>query len=231
MIYSSRRRAAAARFLPLVPILALAAGACRSLGSSGAPGPVAPAASALFARARAAVEAPGGDQPAARDEARVLAVRALAAEPGWVAPRRFLDDLLLRELRGPEALAEHLRHLALEPGDAGRLYLAGRLEGDAGAPRFEAAVRAARELGWGHHGLAWSHGRAGRGGPAARHERRALERASSCSTGATRTFSCLPRRQRSQYACTYSAVGSGSEGIDRSTSWRCHPSVSRGWQR
>ena len=59
----------------------------------------------------------------------------------------------------------------------------------------------------------------------------ALERASSCSTGATRTFSCLPRRQRSQYACTYSAVGSGSEGIDRSTSWRCHPSVSRGWQR
>ncbi len=147
------------------------AGGC-ALGGAPRVAPVPPAASALFAEARAALGVPAPD---ARARARAGAFEALALAPGWVAPRRLLDDLALEDLLGPEALGDHLAALARDPGDAARLYLAGRLERS--GERFAAALQADRHLAWAHHGLAYEAAIRGDDEGAARHERRALVRA------------------------------------------------------
>ena len=113
----------------------------------------------------------------AREEARREAERALAAAPDWVAPQRLLDDLLREELLGLEALSAHHQEIDRNPYAANALYLAGRLEGQIGAKRFEKAVLADPELAWGYHGLAWEALRLGRLQDALRHGENALERA------------------------------------------------------
>ena len=110
-------------------------------------------------------------------EASAAAERALEIAPDWVAPRRFLDDLERAALLGPDALSVHLETLERSPRDAVALYLAGRLEGPDGSPRFERAIRLDPDLGWAEHGLAWNRFLAGDPAIALRHGRRAFARA------------------------------------------------------
>jgi hypothetical protein len=91
-----------------------------------------------------------------RAAASAAAGRAAQLAPGWVAPRRFLDDMLREELRAPTALALRREELERSPQDAGCAYLTGRLEGRAGRARIEAAVRLDPALSWARHGSAWN---------------------------------------------------------------------------
>jgi hypothetical protein len=136
--------------------------------------PIALEASALFQKARVAIREGG---PHAREEARAAAEEALEAAPGWVAPARLLDDLLVDDLLAVEALGRHRASLAAMPSSAFHNYLAGRLEGVAGVDRFRRAVKQEPELAWGHHGLAWSRAREGDFAEAVEHEVAALQRA------------------------------------------------------
>lgn len=114
--------------------------------------PIHPLASEAFAEARM-LERIGTRE--ARAEALEAARRAVLLEPSWVAPRRMLDDRMLEDLLGVEALAAHRRALELDPSDAAAEYLAGRLEGAEGSPRFERAARLDPDLSWAQHGLAF----------------------------------------------------------------------------
>ncbi len=164
-----------ARHVLVLVLLALAAGLLdvASCASNRAPrvAPVASAASERLAEARLALEA--GDLARAREAAE----RAAELAPDWVAPRRVLDDLARRSLRGPEALGERLRALEESPDDAGLAYLAGRLEGAGGVARLERATRLDRSLAWPWHGVAWNAFLAGDARAAVRAGRRAVERA------------------------------------------------------
>lgn len=149
--------------------LVLAMAACRSAPPP--PEPVSPEASALLARA---ARADRDGHPAVALEA---AGRALELAPGWVAPRRLLDDWLREDLLGPRALAAHLQALETDPADAGSAYLAGRLEGPEGAARFRRAVRSDPGLAWGHHGRAWAASRKRRWSEAVAAQERAFAQA------------------------------------------------------
>ena len=164
------------RSFPIAGLLLAAAApwACRSAR----PGPVVlqvPAdASAALEEARTWLR---GSGPAAVERARAAAQRAREIAPDWVAPRRLEDDLLVVDLRGVEALAEHLAALEQNPDDAAELYLAGRLEGELGRSRFERAARADPDLSWAQHGLAYAASQSGDLERAIAHCTRALERA------------------------------------------------------
>ncbi|MFN0008836.1 MAG: hypothetical protein ACKVXR_13120 [Planctomycetota bacterium] len=168
--------------LGLVSLLALSVLACGSLRRVHLR-PVPGAASRAFAEARAAVDGRHSwsenprDEQAARDRARELAREALASAPDWVGPARLLDDLDRQELRGVEALAARREAIARDGRNAEAFYLAGRLEGDSGEPRFERAFDLDPDLSWARHGLAWSAQRRGRLRAAISHERAAIARA------------------------------------------------------
>ncbi len=133
--------------------------------------PISAPASTLFSQARAEER---GRTEGWRERAEGLAERALEAEPGWVAPARFLDELERFELRGQQVLKRRLEILEAAPEVPANLYLVGRLEGERGKPRFEEALRIDRRFAWGHHGLAWSAFEAGNAAAARRHGERAL---------------------------------------------------------
>ncbi|MBK7644289.1 MAG: hypothetical protein IPJ19_14805 [Planctomycetes bacterium] len=161
----------------LVACAVLAGGACL-VAPPLRVAPVAPEATAALERA---VEhqrergLPGHEDASAREREELE--RALERAPGWVAPQRLLDDLERDELRGAEALERERAKLERDPGDAGTLYLAGRLEGSAGRGRFELALRADPNLAWAHNGLAWSAGSEQHLQEALVHARAALARA------------------------------------------------------
>ena len=133
---------------------------------------VEPEASAAYERAR---EHWRRGTLAATAEARLAAQRAVDLAPGWVAPRRFLDELARADLLGVQALARHRAELAENPMDPGVCYLAGRLEGRSGAWRFERAVQLDPTLAWAWHGLAWAAAADGDPATAIRHGQRAVQ--------------------------------------------------------
>lgn len=169
---AARRRCERWKLLALLLfcILCTACPACRTQPERAAPR-IAPEASAALARAQAHLRERGDG---ARDSARVELERALAIEPRWVAPQRLLDELAREDLRGVEVLARHRDEIARDERDAAALYLAGRLEGRAGEPRFERAVRVDPSFAWGWHGLSWSAQQAGELEESLAHARRAL---------------------------------------------------------
>ncbi len=157
------------RLLPML-LAALSVAACRASAPRPA-APAAPAAAEALARAQAALRA-GGPQAPAR--ARAELEQALAAEPGWVAPRRLLDEILRVDLLALESLAAYRARLATGDGGAEDLYLAGRLEGRAGSARYERAAALDPTLAWAHHGVAFAASSAGRSAEACRAAERAL---------------------------------------------------------
>jgi hypothetical protein len=150
--------------------IALLASACVSSSPSAAP-PVPVAASIAMAEAQDVLRAGG---PGADERARASLERALAAAPDWVAPRRALDEILRRDLRALEALADYRDELERGEGDAATLYLAGRLEGRDGIARFERAATLDPTLAWAWHGLSFRTG-GDEGPPPRKAARRALE--------------------------------------------------------
>ncbi|MCK6444890.1 MAG: hypothetical protein L6Q99_00720 [Planctomycetes bacterium] len=167
---SSARATSLTAWLGAAWLLALVC-ACRALEADARPVPA--EASAAFARARAAAR---GDGAEARELALAEATRARDLAPDWVAPQRFLDELLRSELRGLEALEAHRAKLAVDPQSPRELYLAGRLEGSAGTRRFQQAVERDPSFAWGWHGLAWTAAANGDGELAIRHGHAALAR-------------------------------------------------------
>ncbi len=111
-----------------------------------------------------------------REHALQLALEVVALEPDWIAPRRFVDDVMRELLRGPEALARRRADLSLAPDDPAQLYLVGRLEGPAGKQELERAARVG-DGAWMQHGRAWNHFMDGSPKSAARYGQRALDRA------------------------------------------------------
>jgi hypothetical protein len=141
--------------------------------------PVPAEASALFDEAEAldALDATGERAAPARERAAELARRALEVAPDWIAPQRLIDDLMRAELRGVDALEAHRDRLAHAGDDARELYLAGRLEGVDGEPRFARAADLDPTLAWARHGLAVSSERRGDLRAAVLHARAAALRA------------------------------------------------------
>jgi len=113
--------------------------------------------------------------PEARARAARAAERALALEPGWIAPRRFLDDLERADLLGPELLARHRQAIESAPRDSSEHYLLGRLLGDRGRSRMARAASLDPRNAWAWHGQAVLARAAGERGGALAAARRALE--------------------------------------------------------
>ncbi|MDZ4771968.1 MAG: hypothetical protein SGI72_02420 [Planctomycetota bacterium] len=113
-------------------------------------------------------------RPERFEAARVALERARVLAPDWIAPQRLLDEIERQRLRGVDVLRDHRAALARDASDAGRLYLAGRLEGKAGTKRFEAATHYAPDLAWGWHGASFAAASAGDMKSAVSHARRAL---------------------------------------------------------
>ncbi|MEQ1895494.1 MAG: hypothetical protein ABL998_23390, partial [Planctomycetota bacterium] len=153
-------------------LLGLVFAACASVRRAPPfPWPASAAAAVAEARTLERLRPPGW---LAAAEERARAAEGLA--PGWVAPRRVLDDLARLRLAGHGALAR--RRAALDDGaDAAELYLAARLEGRGTRATMERAVALDPTLAWARHGLAWHHSDAGELGAALRAGERALERA------------------------------------------------------
>ncbi len=159
----------------IAAILAALACACRTLPAT-PPTPVPDAASAALYEAEDALRE-GADLRGSRGDelnARRALERAVELAPDWVAPKRLLDEIARADLRGVDALRAHRDALGKDPHDAGEQYLTGRLEGRAGEPRFEAAVREDPGLAWGHHGLSWAAAARGDRSEAVFHARVAL---------------------------------------------------------
>jgi len=163
--------------MALVSLLLLAlAPACVTAGDG--PHPAVPLeASRAFGEARRITRHADPADVQARAEAVAKAERALDLNPGWVAPRRFLDEELRSDLRGPEALGARRQDLALNPEDVGLHYLVGRLEGQGGESHLKEAVRLDPYEPWAQHGLAWNAYRRGEFSKAKRYGKRALDRA------------------------------------------------------
>lgn len=176
----SRRSRALLAWLPALGLLVLAAGwggACLVAPRLRIE-PVPAEASAALVRAQLFLrEAELADHAAARAAASRELGTALSLAPGWVAAQRLLDDIERGELRGVERLSRWREELARTSGDARLCYLAGRLEGRDGVPRFELALRVDPNLAWAHHALAVSAESEGRMLEARSWARRALERA------------------------------------------------------
>ncbi len=105
----------------------------------------------LFERAR--TELGAGTGAARTNAAREQLERALEVAPAWIAPRRTLDDLARGDLGGSDALEVHRQQLVERQSSAEQLYLAGRLEGAAGARRLAMAAAVDPRLAWPHHGV------------------------------------------------------------------------------
>jgi len=151
--------------------LTLGAQACRSFRRPPV-ATVAESVSSRFAEVRAMPRESLEERRAALAAAREVAV----GNPSWIAPRRFVDDVMRELLRGPEALAIRRRELAEDPDDPAALYLVGRLEGRDGREKLERAGRLGRSA-WTEHGCAWAAFSSGALKRAVRHGERALERA------------------------------------------------------
>ncbi len=134
--------------------------------------PAAEDASRALARARGAWR-----RGVAPDDPELLAALAEAreADPDWVAPRRFEDDLALAGYREVEALERRRDEVAAAPKDARAIYLRARLEGGIDGRDFARATGLAPTFAWGWHGLAWTLDRRGDAVAALRAERRAVE--------------------------------------------------------
>tara|TARA_R110002072_G_scaffold101732_7_gene224098 strand:+ start:7619 stop:10117 length:2499 start_codon:yes stop_codon:yes gene_type:complete len=155
------------RCLLVVVLVGFACGACRTLGPPVAT-PAADEASRALAEARTFERS--GDLDAARTAARTAA----DLDPTWIAPLRFLADLDHLALLGPATLDSWRDVLQQSPEDPIALYLAGRLEGNAGTGRFVAATRADANCSWAWHGLAWRKHQKRRSGQAIDLGRRAV---------------------------------------------------------
>ncbi|HVS10437.1 MAG TPA: hypothetical protein VMS76_11225, partial [Planctomycetota bacterium] len=171
---AARLRASLAALLLVAAGALLLAGSCRSTRVGPRVRPVPAEASAALEEARAWSRVAGAQ---AHERAWTAAARARELAPDWIAPRRLLDNFLLAELLGVEALAEHRSALERRPADAAELYLAGRLEGHSGERRFKAAAAADPSLAWAYHGLAHSGLQRGDTRLALRYGQMALERA------------------------------------------------------
>lgn len=119
-----------------------------------------PAASTALAGARAALRLAAPGEREALAAVRAAATAAAEGAAGWVAPRRLLDDLEVRALRGPDVVARYREELA-RAEDPATLYLLGRLEGPAGRARFQRAARLDPSFAWAWHGIAWERFRGG----------------------------------------------------------------------
>jgi hypothetical protein len=170
---AARLRASLAALLLVAAGALLLAGSCRSTRVGPRVRPVPAEASAALEEARAWSRVAGAQ---AHQRAWTAAARARELAPDWIAPRRLLDNFLLAELLGVEALAEHRSALERRPADAAELYLAGRLEGHSGERRFKAAAAADPSLAWAYHGLAHSASQRGDARLALRYGQMALER-------------------------------------------------------
>ncbi|HEV8114524.1 MAG TPA: hypothetical protein VGR31_17270 [Planctomycetota bacterium] len=175
---ASRGRLDLLCLVALASAFALGGVACRALQPVRVD-PVAAEATELFGEAEAidALSAKGDHALEARARARDLAQQALRAAPDWIAPQRLLDDLLRAELRGVEALEVHRDRIATLGETATELYLAGRLEGADGEPRFVRAAELDPASSWARHGLAVSAERRGDLRSAMLHARAACSRA------------------------------------------------------
>ena len=133
--------------------------------------PAAEDASRALARARGAWR-----RGVASDDPELLAALAEAreADPDWVAPRRFEDDLALAGYREVEALERRRDEVAAAPKDARAIYLRARLEGGIEGRDFARATGLDPAFAWGWHGLAWTLERRGDVKSALRAERRAV---------------------------------------------------------
>lgn len=140
-----------------------------------------PAAALALAEARAALAQPAGAR-AARE--RALAAARLA--PDWVAPQRFLDDLALHFLRGPQRLAARRAASERAPADARAAYLAARLisrghpapgRGTDDLGGFRGVLARDPSFAWGWHGAAVTLAAAGERDEARHFEEEAIERA------------------------------------------------------
>jgi len=129
-------------------------------------------ASMAFAEARMLARGEDGSSSAAR-----AAESALTLAPGWVAPQRFLDELLRTDLLGPSVLEAWRSRAQEAPDDARAAYHAGRFEGVDADHRFRRAVQLDPDMPWGHLGLAWAAALRRERSSAVRHGRRALARA------------------------------------------------------
>ncbi|QDU67971.1 hypothetical protein [Engelhardtia mirabilis] len=112
-----------------------------------------------------------GDRP----QLRAALIDAGAEAPDWIVPQRDLDQLDLAALRGPQVWARRMAAVESDPGDASALYLLGRLEGEEGTARMEAALRHDRAQAWAYHALSVNHELRNRSQAALESERRALE--------------------------------------------------------
>ncbi|MCP3916610.1 MAG: hypothetical protein GY711_13725 [bacterium] len=156
-------------------LLAACALGCASRGPAVVP--VAAEASAAFERAWHELRATrtGDGVPGARERALAAAQEAARFAPGWVAPRRFLDDFAREDLRLPEAVESYRARLTAAPESPDLEYLIGRLEGEAGGRRFHRAAALDPDHAWARHGVGWRAFTSGSVNRALNHGKRALQ--------------------------------------------------------
>jgi hypothetical protein len=174
------RRVAVLGVLARAALVSTALGLVAACGTLAGPVWRAPSTQAVLAfdEARALERAALLDPALDVDEriAEALA-RAVEADPHWVVPRRQLDSRAIADLAGPARLAERRAALATDGVTAEELYLAGRLEGAAGAVRFPQAIALAPAFPWPHHALSVDRETSGDRRGALAPARRAFERA------------------------------------------------------
>ena len=135
--------------------VALVLTACRSTFLK-APEPVLPVASEVFYGAWAAERRTGE----LSEETLSTVHEAVALDPQWIAPQRFLDEYVHRPaLTLPERYGEHVTTASDQAQTrtvrARSSYLAGRLGGEAGDRRLTIAADLDPSLGWAWHGIGW----------------------------------------------------------------------------
>lgn len=169
----------------LAALLALLSSCLGPPGPSAAP--VAEPASLALSRARARWRS--GATPADPELLAALA-EARALEPGWVAPRRFEDDLARASHREVAALEARRDEALAAPDDGGARYLLARLEGTLLERAFAEVVALEPSLAWGWHGLAVTLDGSAEVQRALRAERRAVDLARDPWERAYFTLAC-----------------------------------------